>query len=141
MMKPTKIRRIRYYSSNPLATLEAIQYLDLNASTLETYCNRLQTLPTGVGNLPKLQRLDIATNKLKTLPSSSQQQVLAYLDRMLASVKLFEACITKNRDLRGLLPVFAPALLVELRVDKSCFLALEEEADCVLSRARFFSAE
>ncbi|KAG2769958.1 hypothetical protein Pcac1_g19049 [Phytophthora cactorum] len=85
-------------SSNPLATLEAIQYLDLSDNALEflpsrgwehlemllhlkLIRNRLQTLPTGVGNLPKLQRLDIATNKLKTLPSSLfSNKSLAYLD-------------------------------------------------------------
>ncbi|KAF4043241.1 Leucine rich repeat [Phytophthora infestans] len=157
--------------SNPLVTLAAIQYLDLSDNALEYLPsrgwgrletllhlklsrNRLHLIPPEVGSLPRLQRLDIAANKLKTLPSSLfSNKSLAYLDAQQNTLQelpdnageceaLVRLVLTKNRDLRGLpRSICRLALLEELRVDKSCFLALGEELTAFCRELAYFSAE
>jgi leucine-rich repeat protein SHOC2 len=156
---------------NPLVALESIQYLDLsdNALTslptfgwdrldqllhLKLLRNRLSSLPSGLGSLPKLQRLDVAANKLKTLPQSLfSSKTLAFLDAQQNTLQelpdnaggceaLVRLVLTRNRDLRGLPgSVCRLARLQELRVDKSCFLALDDEVAVFCRGLAFFSAE
>ncbi|GMF65504.1 unnamed protein product [Phytophthora lilii] len=157
--------------SNPLAALAAVQYLDLSDNALVTLPaqgwdrlngllhlklarNRLHTLPAGVGSLHKLQRLDLAGNKFKLLPESLfKSKTLAFLDLQLNALQqlpdnvgecesLERVVLTRNRELLGL-PASLCRLsrLQELRLDKLCFLALDDEQTVFCRGLAFFSAE
>ncbi|KAL4174828.1 hypothetical protein KRP22_006757 [Phytophthora ramorum] len=157
--------------SNPLAALDSVQYLDLSDNWLVSLPargwtslgallhlklarNRLQSLPTEVGRLAKLQRLDIAGNKFTALPNALfSSKTLAFLDVQQNALhelphnvgeceSLVRIVLTRNRDLRGLpASVCRLSRLQELRVDKSCFLALGDELTVFCRAIAFFSAE
>ncbi|OWZ13517.1 putative LRR protein [Phytophthora megakarya] len=157
--------------SNPLSPLENIQYLDLSDNALivlprqgwnrltvlvhlKLSRNRLQKLPSEIGKLPKLQRLDIAANKLEFLPLTLfSTKTLAFLDAHQNSLQtlpdnvgeceaLVRLVLTKNRELHGLPSSFCClSRLEELRVDKACFLALDDAVTAFCRKLAFFSAE
>ncbi|RLN86292.1 hypothetical protein BBJ28_00001860 [Nothophytophthora sp. Chile5] len=142
---------------NPLSALNTVQYLDFSDNTLVTLPrrgwsqlgellelklarNRLERLPAGLGALRKLRRLDLAGNKLTVLPTALlslktlecldvQQNTLQELPANVGECeKLDQLVLTRNRQLHGL-PASLCRLsrLRELRVDRLCFLALDDD--------------